>query len=165
MIHGMVQPGRTPAGTPAEGNHRRRRHEARGLPRRQDLRPAHADQPRVLAATGNRPRAADHPGDGPADAAGQGPAGADRGPAANRQDDPPAAHQPGDLPELSRHQADRPADRRAARGSHRLPPRRGQRRGRRQQPRPRHRKPRPAQPNWSSSAAAGWPRWARTSSC
>ncbi len=38
-----------------------------------------------------------HARDGPAHAAGQGPAGADRRPAANRQDDPAAAHQPGDF--------------------------------------------------------------------
>ena len=65
------------------------------------LRRTDAHQPRVLAAAGGRPRAADHPGDGPADAAGQGPAGADRRPAAHRQDDPPAAHQPGHLHQLS----------------------------------------------------------------
>ena len=73
---------------------RRRRHAARRLHERQDVRRADADQPRVVAAAGNRPRAAHHAGDGPAHAAGQGPAGADRRPAAHRQDDPAAAHQP-----------------------------------------------------------------------
>ena len=58
---------------------------------------ADADQPRDLAAAGDGPRAADHARDGPADAAGQGPAGPDRRPAAHRQDDPAAAHQPGHL--------------------------------------------------------------------
>ena len=42
------------------------------------------------------PAAADHPRHGPAHAAGQGPAGADRRSAADRQDDPVAAHQPRD---------------------------------------------------------------------
>ena len=139
----MVQPARKQQGPRLQGDPRRRRHEARRLPQRQDLRRAHADQSRVLAPAGNRTRAADHAGDGPAHAAGQGPAGADRRPAAHRQDDPPAAHQPGHLDQLSRRQADRAADRRAARRSDRHAPRR-QRRGRRQQPRPRHRKPRPA---------------------
>ncbi len=39
-----------------------------------------------------------HAGHGPADAAGQGAAGADRGPAAHRQDHPLAAHQPAPSP-------------------------------------------------------------------
>ena len=50
--------------------------------------------PESWLQVGDRARAADHPRDGPAHAAGQGPAGADRRPAADRQDDPAAAHQP-----------------------------------------------------------------------
>ena len=41
--------------------------------------------------------ARDHAGHGLADAAGQGPAGADRRPAADRQDDPHSAHQQRDF--------------------------------------------------------------------
>ena len=98
--HGAAGP--QAAGPAAEGNHRRRRHEARGLRQRQELRRADADQSRKLAAAGNRPDAAHHARDGPAHAAGQGPAGPDRRPAAHRQDDPAAAHRQRDRHELSR---------------------------------------------------------------
>ena len=133
--------GAPPARAPLAGNHRRRRPEARRLPQRQDLRSAHADQSRVLAPAGDRGDPLDHPGHGPPDAAGQGAAGPDRLPAADRQDDPLAAHQPGHRQELSRRQARDAPDRRAARGSHRHAPGRA-RRGGVQQPGPRHRKPR-----------------------
>ena len=100
-------------------------------------RPARADPP------GDRPRAADHPRHGPARRPWARASGPDRGPAAHRQDDPLAAHQPRpsrtNYPEM---QADHAADRRAARGSDRHAPHR-QGRGGRQQPRPRHREPRP----------------------
>ena len=79
---------RPPAARPAaERDHRRRRDEARRLSQRQNVRLAYADQSGKLAPPGNRPAAADHPGDGPAHAAGQGPTGPDRRSAANRQDD------------------------------------------------------------------------------
>ena len=118
--HGAAGP---PAARPAaEGDHRRRRHDAGGLSQRQDVRSAHADQPGKLAEAGNRPAAADHAGDGPAHAAGQGAAGPDRRPAAHRQDDPAAAHQPGDCAELSGRVSDHAAGRRAARRSDRHAP-------------------------------------------
>ena len=105
--HGPAGP--AAAGTATPRNHRCRRHAARAIPRSQDLRPAHADQSRVLASPGDRAGADDHPGHGPAHAAGQGPAGLDRRSAPQRQDDHAAAHQPRHFHELSGREADRAA--------------------------------------------------------
>ena len=56
LINGMVQQARKQQGPAARGNHRRRRHAARGLRQRQDLRRADADQSRELVPAGNRRR-------------------------------------------------------------------------------------------------------------
>ena len=76
MIQGMVQPGRRQQGPRLEEIL-----DVDGMPPEKyrnvkAFDAAHAHQPRVLAPPGNRPRAADHPRDGPLDAAGQGAAGA-----------------------------------------------------------------------------------------
>ena len=55
LINGMVQHHRRGQGPRLQGNPRRRRHAARRLPQRQVVRRAHADQPRRVAAAGNRP--------------------------------------------------------------------------------------------------------------
>ena len=142
MIKGTVQPARR-----QQGPRLREITDVDGMPpeeylnvknfRRQD-----ADQPGQVVQAGNRPAAADHARAGPAHAAWPRAAGADRRPAAQRQDDLPAAHQPRHDGQLPRRQAVHPADRRAAGRSDRHAAER-QGRGLRQQPRRGHRKPRP----------------------
>ena len=141
LINGMVQAGRR-----QQGPRLREILDVDGMPpdaykNVKTFRSVDGHQSRVLAQAGNRTRAADHAGDGPPDAVGQGAAGFDRRPAAHRQDHPLAAYQQRHLHQLPRRQADRPADRRAARGSDRHEAG-GQRRSGRQQSRPRYRKPR-----------------------
>ena len=103
LINGMVQHEPQAAGPAAEGDHRRRRHEARGLSERQELRRPDAHQSRKSgcgwrpAQQPLSPRVMDL-----LTPLGQGSASADRRSAANRQDDPLAANQPGDLGQLSR---------------------------------------------------------------
>ena len=120
LINGMVQQSRKQQGPRLQGNHRRRRHASprtiRNVKTFDSLTPIN---PESWLRAGNRAAAAQPARDGPAHAARQRAAGADRRSAAHRQDDPLAADQPGDRDELSRRQADRAAGRRAARGSHR----------------------------------------------
>ena len=82
LIHGMVQAGRR-----QQGPRLREITDVDGMPpddykNVKSFDQLTADQPGILVETGGRPRADDHPRDGPLDAAGQGAAGVDRLPSA-----------------------------------------------------------------------------------
>ncbi len=76
--------------------------------------PALSRRKAASRAAGPDPERPDHPRDRPDRAAGQRPAGADRGPAAHRQDRDAAEHRAFDRGQSPRGLSDRPADRRAA---------------------------------------------------
>ena len=104
-----------------QAHHRQLRRSRRGPPPHQLRQPdpalsRRAAQPRHHRSDGQGQVGA---GDRPDQPAGQGPARADRRPAAHRQDRAAAEHRQGDHRQPSRGVPDRPAGRRAARGSHR----------------------------------------------